>query len=62
VFDALEESERAGDASLSGGIRRLAARGLMRAWEIGGGRWLDVDTPEALVEAGRLVRAAKICV
>lgn len=60
VFDALEESGREGDASLSGGIRRLAARGVMRAWEVGGGRWLDVDTPEALHEAGRLIRAGLI--
>lgn len=60
VFDALEESVQAGDASLSGGIRRLAAQGLMRAWDIGGGRWLDVDTPEASREAARLVRAGLI--
>lgn len=60
VFDALEESVGAGDASLSGGIRRLAALGLMRAWDIGGGKWLDVDTPAASAEAARLVRAGRI--
>ena len=60
VFDALEESGRAGDHSLSGGIRRLAARGLMRAWDIGGGKWLDVDTPDASRQAARLIRAGLI--
>jgi len=62
VFDALEESSRAGDSSLSGGIRRLAAEGLMRAWDIGRGTWLDVDTPEASREAARLIRAGLISV
>lgn len=60
VFDALEESARGGDKSLSGGIRQLAARGTMRAWDIGDGRWLDVDTPEASAEAVRLLRAGII--
>jgi choline kinase len=60
VFDALEESSRAGDRSLSGGIRRLAAQGLMLSWDIGDGRWLDVDTPEAFDEAVRLLRAGII--
>jgi 1L-myo-inositol 1-phosphate cytidylyltransferase len=55
VFEAMDESVRLGDASLSGGIRRLAERGRMRAWDIDPGRWIDVDTPRAAAEADRLV-------
>ncbi len=35
LFGALDEACAAGDTTLSGGIRRLAARGLMRARDIG---------------------------
>jgi choline kinase len=44
LFDALEISRRLGDTTLSGGIRELAARGLMRAAEIGDATWCDIDT------------------
>jgi choline kinase/phosphatidylglycerophosphate synthase len=50
VFEALERARREGDGSLSGGIRRLIGNGGIRAVEIGGRFWLDVDTPEALAE------------
>ncbi len=55
IFEAMRQSAREGDESLSGGINRLAARGTMRAWDIGGARWVDVDTPDAWAEAERLV-------
>jgi choline kinase len=48
VFTALEESAAAGDTSLSGGVRRLAARGLMRGVDTFGEAWWDVDTVEDL--------------
>ncbi|RFT15705.1 MAG: CTP:Inositol-1-phosphate cytidylyltransferase [Candidatus Saccharicenans subterraneus] len=52
LFDALEESQRkAGDFSLSGGIKILATRGKARAMEIGGRFWIDVDDPKALERA-----------
>lgn len=52
LFEALEESQRkAGDFSLSGGVRLLAARGKARALEIGGRFWIDVDDPGALDRA-----------
>ena len=50
IFSALEESAAAGDTSLSGGVRRLAARGLMRAVDTDGSAWWDVDTVEDLAQ------------
>jgi len=54
LFDALDESVRLGDDSLSGGIRVLAARGLARTMDIIGGYWIDVDDEQALERAGSL--------
>jgi choline kinase len=51
LFPALEEARAAGDTTLSGGIRRLAALGLMRAVEIGNAAWYDIDTPADLQSA-----------
>lgn len=44
LFDALRDARAAGDTTLSGGIRRLAARGLMRGLDIGDATWCDIDT------------------
>jgi choline kinase len=44
LFDALTSAVASGDTTLSGGIRRLAERGLMRAVEVGGASWFDIDT------------------
>jgi choline kinase len=54
IFTALEESARAGDTSLSGGVRRLAARGLMRGVDTGGSEWCDIDTVSDLIQASSL--------
>jgi len=48
VFDALEEARRMGDTTLSGGVKRLAASGRMRAMPIGDASWFDIDTPADL--------------
>ena len=45
LFDALDESLSDGDSTLSGGVRRLAARGKPRVVDINGHYWVDVDTP-----------------
>ena len=44
LFAALELSIAAGDTTLSGGIRRLAGLGMMRAIDVGGASWFDIDT------------------
>lgn len=44
LFPALDEAFAAGDTTLSGGIRRLAGRGLMHARDIGDATWYDIDT------------------
>ena len=54
IFAALAESAAAGDTSLSGGVRRLAERGLMRGVDTDGSAWCDVDTVGDLIEASAL--------
>lgn len=51
LFAALEASCAEGDTTLSGGIRKLSARGLVRGVDIGDGRWCDVDTVDDVPEA-----------
>lgn len=55
VFDAIEVSRAAGDTTLSGGIRQLAGRGLMRGVEIGNAAWYDIDTLADLEHAEHLL-------
>ena len=57
IFPALETSRADGDTTLSGGIRVLAARGLMRAFDIGEAQWYDIDTVEDLRSAESLLAA-----
>jgi CTP:molybdopterin cytidylyltransferase MocA len=44
-----------GDTTLSGGIRQLAARGLMRGVNVGAATWWDIDTAEDLAKAETLL-------
>jgi choline kinase len=55
IFDALEASCAEGDSTLSGGVRRLADRGLVRGVDIGPARWCDIDTTADLAAAEHLV-------
>lgn len=55
LFDALEQSSASGDTTLSGGIRLLAARRLMRGLDIGDAQWYDIDTPADLESAEALL-------
>lgn len=54
IFPALEESYRAGDYSLTGGMRVLAAHGKARVFDIGDALWIDVDDGAAYDLAARL--------
>lgn len=55
MFDALAESQAAGDDSISGGMKVLARRGKARAVDIGDRVWIDVDDPAAFEKAERLI-------
>lgn len=57
LFDALEESRASGQTTLSAGVQRLAARGLMRAHDVAGASWCDVDTLGDLDAAETLLAA-----
>jgi choline kinase len=60
LFVALEQSRADGDTTLSGGIRRLAAAGLMRGVDIGDARWCDIDTLADLEAAEELLGAQSL--
>jgi choline kinase len=55
LFDALARARSGGDTSLSGGIRELAARRLMRGADVGGASWYDIDTLADLTNAESLL-------
>jgi choline kinase len=58
LMDALAQVyDRRGDASLSEGVAALAADGRMHTLDIGHGFWQDVDTPEMLAHAERMLGA-----
>ncbi len=54
LFESLGKSIAEGDASLSGGIRKLAAKKKARVFDIGSRNWLDVDDDAAFEKAERL--------
>jgi 1L-myo-inositol 1-phosphate cytidylyltransferase len=56
LFTALAESCAAGDTTLSGGVARLAADGMVRGIDIGRARWCDVDTLADLTMAEELTQ------
>ena len=55
LFAALDDAKAGGDTTLSGGVRQLARRGLMRAVDIGHADWYDIDTMADLEHAERLM-------
>ena len=55
LFAAIDVSRESGDTTLSGGIRQLAAQGLMRGVDIGDAAWYDIDTVADLRHAETLL-------
>jgi choline kinase len=55
LFEALEESRKRGDASLTGGVRVLADKGKARIMDIKDGFWIDIDEGKSLDAARRLL-------
>ena len=60
VFPAMKKSLSLGDASLTGAIRILAQLGMMKTWDIGPRKWVDVDTLEALAWAEDLAETGSV--
>lgn len=58
IFSALERARDEGLHSLTDGVRECIANGAVRAVDVSGAPWLDVDTPEALREGKRRLRAS----
>jgi len=54
LFSCLESVKKNGDCSLSDGMRKLAQQRKLRAFDIGGGHWQDVDSPDALEHVERI--------
>ena len=60
LMDAIAEVyKKNGDASLSEGVQLLAAKGKMEVLDIKDGFWQDVDTPEMLAHAEKLLQNMK---
>ncbi|KKK92235.1 hypothetical protein LCGC14_2704960, partial [marine sediment metagenome] len=55
IFTAAEESILAGDASVTGAIRRLASRGKAKVVDVQERYWVDIDTPRDLKKAETLL-------
>ncbi len=60
LFEGLERAAGAGGFGLSDGVRILAAEGRARVVDVTGLPWIDVDTPEALREAERLLAEGRL--
>lgn len=58
LFGALEEVCREGNGTLSEAIQQLAKQKQARIFDIGKRYWQDIDTPEALQEAERVLLLA----
>ncbi|MDH5673904.1 MAG: NTP transferase domain-containing protein [Myxococcales bacterium] len=56
VIEALDRADGPDGCSLSDGMGELARKGRMRVVDVEDAAWIDVDTPEAHVEAERLLR------
>jgi len=55
IFGALKEAEKGGDTTLSAGIRKLIKRGGVGVWSFEGYFWMDIDTPQDLRLARKIL-------
>jgi choline kinase/phosphatidylglycerophosphate synthase len=53
IFKAIEHSSRNGDTSLTGGMKLLAKKGKVEAYDISGNYWIDIDNEVKLKQAKR---------
>jgi 1L-myo-inositol 1-phosphate cytidylyltransferase len=54
-FDYLDQAKRSGDCSLAQGVEAMAKDGRVRAIDIGDAWWQDIDTPEMLAAAEKIL-------
>jgi 1L-myo-inositol 1-phosphate cytidylyltransferase len=59
IFDYLEKAKRGDDCSLADGVRAMAGDGKVRAIDIGDAWWQDIDTPEMLAEAEKVLSGSR---
>ena len=59
IFDYLEKTKRGDDCSLADGVRAMAGDGKVRLIDIGDAWWQDIDTPEMLAEAEKVLRGSR---
>jgi choline kinase len=59
IFDALRQVADKASRTVSSGMRHLAARGALGAADVGGLRWIDLDTPADHAAAERLISARR---
>lgn len=58
-FDYLERAKHAGDCSLADGVSAMTTDGKVRAIDIGDGWWQDIDTPEMLAAAEKVLGGSR---
>ncbi len=61
LFTALEKSIAQGNTSLSGGMSQLIQSGLAKVYPLKEALWIDVDTPEMLQKATKLINNGSLC-
>jgi 1L-myo-inositol 1-phosphate cytidylyltransferase len=59
IFDYLERARCRDDCSLADGVRAMAADRKVRAIDIGDAWWQDIDTPEMLAAAGKVLGGSR---
>lgn len=59
IFQYLEQSKRNDDCSLADGVRAMARDGKVRAIDIDDAWWQDIDTPEMLAQAEKILGGSR---